>query len=68
MTVFLGAIAALGGMTVLSTYVGFAVTIIPRIYTQYISCLLFAIFGVKMLHEGWNMSPDEAQEEFEEVR
>ena len=54
-------------MTVLSTYVGYAVTIIPRIYTQYISCVLFALFGVKMLYEGWNMSPDEAQEEFEEV-
>ena len=25
------------------------------------------IFGLKMLYEGWNMSPEEAQEEFEEV-
>ena len=67
MTVFLGAAAALGAMTVLSTYVGYAVTIIPRVYTQYLSCALFAIFGVKMLQEGWHMSPDEGQEELEEV-
>ena len=67
MTVFIGAATALGAMTVLSTYVGYAVTIIPRLYTQYLSCALFAIFGVRMLHEGWHMSPDEGQEELEEV-
>eukprot|EP00042_Codosiga_hollandica_P021052 m.71280 g.71280 ORF g.71280 m.71280 type:complete len:264 (+) comp50173_c0_seq1:199-990(+) len=66
-TVFLGAISALIMMTVLSTYVGYAVTIIPRVYTQYISTALFAIFGCKMLHDGWKMSPDEGQEEYEEV-
>ncbi len=64
---FLGAISALIGMTVLSTYVGYAVTIIPRVYTQYISTGLFLIFGCKMLYEGSRMSPDEGQEEYEEV-
>jgi putative Ca2+/H+ antiporter (TMEM165/GDT1 family) len=47
---------------------GWAATIIPRAYTYYISTTLFAIFGVKMLKEGYSMSPNEAQEEFEEVQ
>ena len=28
---------------------------------------LLALFGCKMLYEGWHMSPEEGQEEFEEV-
>lgn len=47
---------------------GWAATIIPRAYTYYISTALFAIFGLKMLKEGYYMSPNEAQEEFEEVQ
>jgi Ca2+/H+ antiporter, TMEM165/GDT1 family len=47
---------------------GYAVTIIPRVYTYYISTALFALFGLKMLKEGYNMSPNEGQEEFEEVQ
>ncbi len=35
--------------------------------TYYISSALFALFGLKMLHEGYHMSPTEGQEEFEEV-
>ena len=37
------------------------------VYTYYISSALFAIFGLKMLHEGYHMSATEGQEEFEEV-
>lgn len=47
---------------------GWAATIIPHAYTYYISTALFAIFGLKMLKEGYYMSPNEAQEEFEEVQ
>lgn len=47
---------------------GYAATIIPRIYTYYVSTALFAIFGVRMLREGLKMSPDEGQEELEEVQ
>ena len=54
-------------MHVMASFFGYATTVIPRIYTYYISSLLFAIFGVKMLHEGYHMSPNEGQEEFEEV-
>jgi len=65
--VFLGAIAALGLMTVLSVFLGYATTIIPRKYTFYISTALFALFGLKMLKEGYDMDPNEGQEELEEV-
>lgn len=47
---------------------GWAATIIPRAYTYYISTALFAIFGLKMLRDGYYMSPNEGQEELEEVQ
>ena len=33
----------------------------------HVSTDLLALFGCKMLYEGWQMSPEEGQEEFEEV-
>lgn len=68
LTVFLGALGALGLMTVLSAVFGLAANFIPRIYTYYISTALFAIFGLKMLREGYYMSANEGQEELEEVQ
>ncbi|KAA0708705.1 Transmembrane protein 165 [Triplophysa tibetana] len=68
LTVLVGAMLALGLMTCLSVLFGYATTIIPRIYTYYISTALFAIFGLRMLREGMRMSPDEGQEELEEVQ
>ncbi|XP_034249764.1 transmembrane protein 165 isoform X1 [Thrips palmi] len=68
LTVFLGAASALAFMTVLSAVFGWAATIIPRAYTYYISTALFAIFGLKMLRDGYYMSPNEGQEELEEVQ
>lgn len=47
---------------------GYAATIIPRAYTYYISTALFALFGLKMLKDGYYMSPGEGQEELEEVQ
>ncbi|XP_050434708.1 transmembrane protein 165 isoform X1 [Adelges cooleyi] len=67
-TVFAGAISALALMTVLSVLFGYAATIIPRAYTYYISTALFAIFGLKMLREGFKMSANEGQDELEEVQ
>ncbi|XP_071495141.1 putative divalent cation/proton antiporter TMEM165 [Diadema antillarum] len=67
-TIFTGALGALAVMTVLSALLGYAITIIPRKFTYYASTVLFFIFGVRMLREGWNMSPDEGQEELEEVQ
>ena len=67
LTVFAGAITSLALMHVLATFFGYATTVIPRVLTYYISSFLFAVFGVKMLYEGYHMSPNEGQEEFEEV-
>ncbi|XP_050543543.1 transmembrane protein 165 isoform X2 [Daktulosphaira vitifoliae] len=67
-TVFAGAISALALMTVLSVLFGQAATIIRREYTYYISAALFALFGIKMLREGFKMSPNEGQDELEEVQ
>lgn len=68
LTIFSAALLALAVMTVLSAALGFATTIIPRWFTYYASTLLFAIFGLRMLRDGWYMSPDEGQEELEEVQ
>ncbi|CAI8037956.1 Transmembrane protein 165 [Geodia barretti] len=65
--VFSGALSALGLMTFLSVVLGFATMVIPRAVTFYVSTGLLALFGVKMLYEGWNMSSDEGREEFDEV-
>ena len=54
-------------MTVLSVVLGFATMIIPRVITFYISTALLALFGLKMLYEGYKMDPNEGQEELEEV-
>ena len=51
----------------MSAYVGHAATIIPRIYTVYLSTALFVFFGLKLLKEGYYMDPNEGQEELEEV-
>lgn len=45
-----------------------AANFIPRVYTYYISTALFAIFGLKMLRDGYYMNPADAQEELEEVQ
>ncbi|KAK3696732.1 hypothetical protein QZH41_013076, partial [Actinostola sp. cb2023] len=68
LVVFTGAMMALGLMTVLSAVLGYATTIIPRKYTLYISSALFLFFGLKMLKEGFEMDPNEGQEELEEVQ
>ena len=57
-TVFVGAMAALALMHVMSAFFGYAITIIPRTFTYYLSSFLFAVFGIKMLREGWKMSPN----------
>ena len=67
LTVFAGAILSLAMMHVMASFFGSLTTLFPRIYTYYISSLLFAVFGLKMLHEGFHMSPTEGQEELEEV-
>ncbi|ODV92218.1 hypothetical protein CANCADRAFT_21075 [Tortispora caseinolytica NRRL Y-17796] len=68
-TVFGGAIAALIFMTVLSAVVGRTVpTLLSRKYTMLAAGILFVVFGVKMVREGLEMSPEEGiDEELHEV-
>lgn len=47
---------------------GWLTTYIPRSYTYYVSTALFAIFGIKMLKDGYYMSPHETQGEIDEVQ
>uniref|UniRef100_A0A0K0DPV9 GDT1 family protein n=1 Tax=Angiostrongylus cantonensis TaxID=6313 RepID=A0A0K0DPV9_ANGCA len=42
--------------------------LIPRVLTYYASTILFALFGLKMIHEGYYMSASEGQEDFEEAQ
>lgn len=65
--VFAGAITSLALMHVMASFFGSATTIFPRIFTFYLSSLLFAVFGIKMIYESYHMSANEGQEEFEEV-
>jgi len=68
LTVFFGAMAALVLMTILSACLGWITQIIPHKLTFYVSTALFALFGLKMLHEAYHMSPNEGQEEYEEAQ
>uniref|UniRef100_A0A914HSD1 GDT1 family protein n=1 Tax=Globodera rostochiensis TaxID=31243 RepID=A0A914HSD1_GLORO len=68
LTVFAGAIGALTVMTVFSACLGWVTQLIPHRITFYLSTALFAIFGLKMLHEAWHMSPSEGQEVQEEAQ
>lgn len=53
--VFLGVIAALAAMTILSVLLGQAVAFLPEDYVQYGEIALFTAFGVKLLHEASHM-------------
>lgn len=66
--VFVASMLALGIMTVLASCMGVATTVIPRIYIHYTSIVLFVVFGLKMLKEGYDMSSDEAKEELDLVQ
>lgn len=67
-TIYVGAMMALGLMTLLSALLGNIVTkVIPKTYTYYASSFLFALFGLKMLREGYQMEAGDASDEYEEA-
>jgi Ca2+/H+ antiporter, TMEM165/GDT1 family len=55
--VFLGAIAALGTMTVLSVLLGQAVALLPAHFTKIGTVVLFLLFGLKLLYDASEMKP-----------
>ena len=66
--IFIGALAALYLMTVLSALVGWVLTkYIPREITYYTCTAIMFLFGLKMLWDAWRMKDDEAQETQREV-
>lgn len=67
--VFSAAFSALITMTILSAVLGHAVpTLIPKWLTNFLAAGLFLVFGIKMLLEARNISPDEGvSEEMKEV-
>lgn len=66
--IFAGASSALVVMTILSAILGFLVPqLLPRQYTQFLASLLFLVFGLKMLKEGYEMAEGTVQQELEEV-
>lgn len=66
LTVFFGAMSALALMTILSALLGYATQVIPHALTYYISTALFALFGLKMLYEGYHMTSNEGHGVYEE--
>ncbi|CAG9539591.1 unnamed protein product [Cercopithifilaria johnstoni] len=67
LTVFSGAMAALVLMTLLSVGLGWFTQIMPRLLTYSISTALFALFGMKMLYDGYRLSPTDGQEGYTEA-
>lgn len=65
--VFIGAIAALALMTILSVLVGQTASLLPKIFMHYAEVILFLGFGVKLLYEASQMSPQAACDEADEA-
>jgi putative Ca2+/H+ antiporter (TMEM165/GDT1 family) len=53
--IFIGVIAALATMTVLSVLLGQAASLLPKIYIHYAEITLFVGFGLKLLYEASRM-------------
>lgn len=67
MVVYLGSMAALAIMHILSCLMGYALpALLPKLYTHYASVILFVYFGIKLLKEGQEMG-DGPSEELQEV-
>lgn len=66
--VFIASALALFSMTVLSVGMGVAVTVIPKVYTHYVSIVLFLCFGIKMLKEAYDLNNVDEESEFDEVQ
>lgn len=53
--VFMGVLAALAAMTILSVLLGQAVSLLPQTYIHYAEIALFIFFGLKLLYEASQM-------------
>ena len=65
--VFIGAIAALAAMTILSVLVGKAASLLPQHYINYAEIALFIGFGLKLLYDASLMPADSGCDEAKEA-
>ncbi len=65
--VFVGAVAALALMTILSVLFGQAATLLPAVYVQWAKVLLFMGFGFKLLYNASQMTDQACVEEQQEA-
>lgn len=66
--VFIGAIAALAAMTVLSVLMGQVVSLLPKMWLHVAEIVLFVSFGLKLLYDANQMSHTALCEEVEEAK
>ncbi|KAL7408992.1 hypothetical protein BDY24DRAFT_404791 [Mrakia frigida] len=69
LTVFAGAFGSLIVMSILSAAMGRVIGLVPKQWTQYAAAVLFLVFGLRMLQEGFQLSndSDKMAEEIREV-
>lgn len=68
MLVLSGAVTANTIMFILTVALGYVLTAVPHKIMQLVSSVLFTLFGIQMIREGWTMSPNESEEELEEAK
>ncbi len=61
--VFVGAVAALAAMTVISVLFGQVASLLPQVYVQWAEALLFLIFGLKLLLDAAQMRHNACEDE-----
>jgi putative Ca2+/H+ antiporter (TMEM165/GDT1 family) len=65
--VYVGVVAALAAMTILSVFLGQIISLLPQIYIHYGEVLLFLGFGIKLLYDASQMSNDSCEAEVKEA-
>jgi putative Ca2+/H+ antiporter (TMEM165/GDT1 family) len=65
--VFLGAVAALAAMTILSVLLGQFATLLPQTFVRWGEILLFVCFGLKLLYDASQMPPNACLAEEQEA-
>lgn len=66
--VFIGVVAALAAMTILSVAMGQVVSILPKLYIWYAEVALFIGFGLKLLYDAYKMPTCPACEDITEAK
>ncbi len=66
--VFVGVVAALAAMTVLSIGMGQVIALLPKNYVHFAEVALFIGFGLKLLYDATQMTDDATCEEVQEAK